>query len=56
LKFSEVDPLLADTVELVLGEKLFDGVLAGLGGGVGFALEVASEVIAGASGVKLGAA
>lgn len=56
MKFSEVDPLRADAVESALGVKLNDGVLFGLGGGEGFALDVASEVVVGASGVKLGAA
>ena len=62
MKFSDVDPLRADGVESLLGVKLNDGVLEVFDGGgdAGFAFElageVASEVVAGASGVKLGAA
>ena len=70
MKFSEVDPLRADTVESLLGVKLNDGVLDVFGGDAGFALElalgaagevageveVASEVVVGTSGLKLGAA
>jgi hypothetical protein len=60
LKFSDVDPLRADTVESLLGVKLNDGVLEVFGGDAGFALELvgeaASEVVVGASGLKLGAA
>ena len=60
MKFSEVDPLRADTVESLLGVKLNDGVLEVFGGDAGLALElveeVASEVVVGASGLKLGAA
>ena len=59
LKFSEVDPLRADAVESLLGVKLNDGVLEVFGGDAAFALElevgeVASEVVVGASGLKLG--
>lgn len=62
MKFSEVEPLRADGVESLLGVKLNDGVLEDFGGDAGFALElelvgeVASEVVDGASGLKLGAA
>jgi hypothetical protein len=70
LKFSEVDPLRGDTVASLLGVKLNDGVLEGFGRDAGFALELAleaagevagevevvSEVVVGASGLKLGAA
>lgn len=61
LKFSEVDPLRADAVDSLLGVKLNDGVLEVLGGDAAFALElevgeVASEVVVGASGLKLGGA
>jgi hypothetical protein len=70
LKFSEVDPLRGDTVASLLGVKLNDGVLEVFGGDAGFALElaleaagevageveVASEVVVGVSGLRLGAA
>jgi hypothetical protein len=55
LRFSEPDPLRADAVESLLGAKLNDGVFAGLGGGESDALNVASEVVVGAWGKKLGA-
>ena len=62
MKFSEVDPLRGDAVASLLGVKLNDGVLECLGGDAGFALEfegegeVASEVVVGGSGLKLGVA
>lgn len=62
MKFSEVEPLRVDAVASLLGVKLNDGVLECFGGDAGFALEfeaegeVASEVVVGGSGLRLGAA
>lgn len=70
MKFSEVEPLRGDAAASLLGVKLNDGVLEVFGGDAGFALELAleaagkvagevevvSEVVVVASGLKLGAA